>query len=417
MIKVEYKDGSIRFFSSLNDIFDENKLDITQVICCNNGITKIPNEIGQLLNLHTFICSFNNITEIPNEIGQLLNLHTFICLFNKIIKIPNEIGQLINLHTLDCSNNKITELPKEIGQLINLHTFRCSFNKISEIPNEIGQLINLHTLDYSNNYITQIPDEIGQLINLHDLYCPNNKITNIPNEIGQLINLRTLDYSNNYITQIPIDIINCRNLRYFECYDNEIVMNPVIQRFINRMFRVDNHKIYADGQNVHSSSIQQSVKESIINLLNDKFVISDDDLRKQILDNDKILYKEQLFEYIDGKEEHSTLYCTFKDLFVKVYGRIIGSESQEDLWKRLNEELSESDCKCYTGRLSRLVNVLNGYYLDIRIMISDSEQISNIIISIKKRLLDEKEIKDECIKELKERGYDEELIGLWVDNL
>jgi hypothetical protein len=100
-----------------------------------------------------------------------------------------------------------------------------------------------------------------------------------------------------------------------------------------------------------------------------------------------------------------------------VYGRIIGSESQEDLWKRLNEELSESDCKCYTGRLSRLVNVLNGYYLDIRIMISDSEQISNIIISIKKRLLDEKEIKDECIKELKERGYDEELIGLWVDNL
>ena len=183
------------------------------------------------------------------------------------------------------------------------------------------------------------------------------------------------------------------------------------------MRHINNHKIYADGQNVHSSSIQKSVRESIINILNDKFIISDDEMRKQIIDNDKILYKEQLIEYIDGKEEHSTLYCTFKDLFIKVYGRIIANEHRDELWKRLNEELSESDCKCYTGRLSRLVNVLNGYYEDVNIMISDSEQISNIIISIKNRLTDEIEIKNECIKELNIRGYDKDTINLWVDNL
>ena len=30
------------------------------------------------------------------------------------------------------------------------------------------------------------------------------------------------------------------------------------------------HGLYNDGQNVHTSSIQDSVKQSIINLLNDK---------------------------------------------------------------------------------------------------------------------------------------------------
>ena len=56
--------------------------------------------------------------------------------------------------------------------------------------------------------------------------------------------------------------------------------------------------------------------------------------------------------------------------------------------------MKEADCKCYTGRLTRLVNVLNGYYEDIKIHISDSEQISNIIISIKNKLTDEEEIKN-----------------------
>jgi cellobiose-specific phosphotransferase system component IIC len=57
----------------------------------------------------------------------------------------------------------------------------------------------------------------------------------------------------------------------FHYINNEIVMNPIIQRFINRQMNINNHELYNNGQNIHTSSIQESIKQSIINLLNDKY--------------------------------------------------------------------------------------------------------------------------------------------------
>ncbi len=41
--------------------------------------------------------------------------------------------------------------------------------------------------------------------------------------------------------------------------------------------------------------------------------------------------------------------------------------------KILNQEILDSDKKCLTGKLSRLINSLNGFYDDIYIKISDYE--------------------------------------------
>ena len=208
-------------------------------------------------------------------------------------------------------------------------------------------------------------------------------------------------------------------------------MNPIVQRLINKLYDIYGKSVefikYIESiesiksiesiesiESVKSIESVESIRESVICLLNDKYQISDNDIKQQILDNPYILCKEQLFEYIDCENEYSTLYCTFKDLFIKVYGRIINNEHVDVLWKRLNEEMIESDCKCYTGRLNRLINVLNGFYEDIKINISDNEQIS-----IKNKLSNEDELSDEdeimkqytkectkeCTKELNRRGY------------
>jgi hypothetical protein len=68
-----------------------------------------------------------------------------------------------------------------------------------------------------------------------------------------------------------MEIINCTNLRYLNIYNNEIEMNNIIQRFIVRRMNINNHELYNNGQNIHTSSIQESIKQSIINLLNDKY--------------------------------------------------------------------------------------------------------------------------------------------------
>ena len=53
---------------------------------------------------------------------------------------------------------------------------------------------------------------------------------------------------------------------------NELRMNPIIQRFIDSIYNINNHNLYDDGQNVHMSSIQYSIKKSIINLLKDTYL-------------------------------------------------------------------------------------------------------------------------------------------------
>jgi len=46
---------------------------------------------------------------------------------NRIQKIPNTIGNLINLKWLDLSRNPLVELPPSIGQLKNLKNLHLQF--------------------------------------------------------------------------------------------------------------------------------------------------------------------------------------------------------------------------------------------------------------------------------------------------
>ncbi len=70
---------------------------------------------------------------------------------------------------------------------------------------------------------------------------------------------------------------------------------------------------------------------------------------------------------------------------------------------------------CFTGRLTRLLNVLVGFYDDIEIQISDSEQITNIITSLQNKISDNNELKVAIKKELIERQYNETIINEWLD--
>ncbi len=70
---------------------------------------------------------------------------------------------------------------------------------------------------------------------------------------------------------------------------------------------------------------------------------------------------------------------------------------------------------CFTGRMTRLLNVLVGFYDDIKLQISDSEQITNIILSLKNNISDEKQLKVTVKKELIERQYSEAIINEWLE--
>ncbi|ATZ80670.1 leucine rich repeat protein [Bodo saltans virus] len=389
----------------------------------NTQLFEIPKEIGQLINLTHLSCASNLIIKIPKEIEQLVNLTKFDCAANQILELPKEIEQLVNLTDFNCFANQIIELPKEIGQLINLITFNCSGNQIIELPKEIGQLINLEQFYCNHNKISEISKEIRQLINLKRFYCNYNNITEIPREIGQLTNLAHFSCLNNKIKGIPIEIINCKNLIYFNYSNNEIeYIPPQVQRWFNRHNYIQ--KIYNDEQSVHNHNIQQCISNSINYITKFKPTLNIESLKTHILNNNLLeeQTKQLLFEYCEDATVHSVLNITFEELLISVYDFILNHKDKDEIFAVVNKEMTDSLCKCFTGRITRLINSLNGFDDNIVINISDAEQIGNIFIMIKQNLELEEKYSDDLFKEivtkeLQERNYDEATIKQWIDNI
>jgi len=330
----------------------------------------------------------------------------------------NTFNKLTNLQTLDLSDNKLTEIKENtFVRLTNLKYLYLNSNQLTEIKeNTFGRLTNLKYLYLSDNQLTEIEEKaFDGLTHLRCLNLSGNKLTEIKeNTFCRLTNLRDLYLNNNKLKSLPLSILNCRRLRTLNYENNgDITIDIRIQRFINRMKNYNNHDLFKDSQNVHSSSIQNSVKESINNLMKDPFTCE-----KEFIVESLLTYKlnciSSLLSYLDDEAYHSTLLLTFYDVFVKVFGRISNSPHKEELLRRLNEEMMESECKCFAGRITRLVNVLNGFYEDIQITISNNERISAIILST----LDGQEMSDElreiCRAKLKDIGIEDEEIEVWL---
>jgi Leucine-rich repeat (LRR) protein len=337
---------------------------------------------------------------------------------NDLTYIDPNIKYFINLQTLILSCNLIKEIPKEIGYLTKLQTLSFSNNRIKEIPKEIQYLTQLKSLSFFRNQIKEISKEIQYLTELKKLDLYTNQIKEIPREIQYLTQLEELCVSYNQIKELPIEIINLRNLDTFIYWNNPIenLLNPIINRFITRIInRGGNiHNLYTATQNVHSSSIQQSIKDSIYNLMKE---IKDDSKINYLDDNIlSIQTKEALIEYSKDESIHSQLECTFEEVLQAVLLEInnLPNELQIEVKNRLNEEMEDGLCKCFTGRLSRLVNSLSGYSDKVSIKISSAEEIGNIISIMKDKYNEINEVKLNVEKELLERGYEKEVIDEWI---
>lgn len=395
-----------------------------------NYIRKIPETLKNLINLREIDFSYNKIRTIRNCFTGMINLHKLDLSDNKIHKIPECVASLVSLQELYLSNNNIYIIPNFIGQLRNLTKFSVLGNRIIEIPESLTTLSNLTYLNLLQNNITEIPNDIGQLRNLEEFIIGRNNITVLPDSIGQLSHLSYLDIRHNKIANIPISIIRCNNIQNFVYSWNPIEnIAPQVVRFLDRQlyFHGDIElQIYNDGQSVHNHSIQECIRHSIEAITSQNFgKINNDLVISQILADCELTAKTKrlILEYCEIIEAHSVLLITFKELLGFVWNTILAMlpEIQISIKQIMNAEMDDAECKCFTGRLSRLVNCLNGFSPLVRVEIADSQQIGNIIILAKQRL--ETSIEGYSVSkhqeivraDLTERGFPEAVIAEWVE--
>ena len=404
----------ICFENELRTLEGISNLTTLQTFYCSNNCLDTLEGISNLTNLRNLCCSRNELTTLE-LISNLINLQYLNCSENKI-KTLKGINNLTNLRRLYCYKNQLLTL-EGISNLINLQTLYCFGNQIETLE-LISNLINLRNLSCSDNQITTL-DPISNLINLRNLCCNRNKLTTLKG-IRELINLQKLNCDENRLTTLPLFLINLRNMIHVNYSNNEIEFIPrPIQRWLDRIQNryQENINIYDDGQNIHNHHIQDSIRKSINNLFTYETKLDEETLKSEIIKDDILNEKTKrlLLEYIENKDVHSVIGCTFEDLMIQVWSIIREHPESNEIKRILNQEINDSICKCFTGRLSRLVNVLNGYSDLVSITISDNEQ-KNMIMSIGIRTYDNQEELEEYIRrEFEERGFED--VDEWIGYL
>jgi hypothetical protein len=347
-------------------------------------------------------CYYNEITQLDNL--NLPMLQRLDCNHNELTQLDNL--NLPMLQKLDCHCNKITQLDNI--NLPMLQELYCYSNKITQLDNLNYPM--LHKLNCTANKITQL-DNLN-LPMLEILYCSHNEITNLDNL--NLPMLQKLFCNNNKLTQLRLQHVQNLRLIY---YSNNVIefIAPNILRVINNA----KQNVYTDHQNVHNHNIQECIRKSISNIINIPPTIQS--LSDYIVENTILTEqsKQLLFEYIEDKTVHSTLLITFEELLLHTVSVIDKNEHADEILKIMNIELDDSLCKCYTGRMSRIINCLNGFSDIVQVQISESEQIGQIISIVKDMLIDKNEYTVEKHKELASaelvnRGYNNDTIETWI---
>ena len=403
------------------DICNLQKLE--NLIIANNNIISLPDCIGKLINLRLLDIQGNNIKKIPNSIGNLTLLQELYANYNKIVYLPKSLCLLSKLTYLNISYNRIKTFPQMIGNLKLLRNLDCNDNKIRTLPESFWDLVNLSTLQISNNRICILSPEIGKLGNLVNLYICDNRLSSLPPSITRLATngrLWNIDISGNPIEFVP----------------------PQVRRILDRQISRYN-TIYTDNQNIHNHAIQLSLVQSIENIMgiSPSRLLNHDIVIEELMANQGKILKEEtishLLEYIADSTIHTKLQITFAELFIAFWNMyyILNQEHRigVDILERLNQEIADSYCKCFTGRITRLVNVLSGFTPLVNIQIGDNEQIAIIIKKTKQQLesqprhngQDGQDGQDgqvyniekhrELVKqEMLERGYTQDIIDEWI---
>ena len=183
----------------------------------DKGLTNLPEDFVNLINLRTLALSRNKFTNIPQVLKSFPNLLSFSINDNQIKEIPIWMWDLYNLERLNLAQNPISDFPEGITRLKKLTylgLFQCN---LSNLPSDITTLANLEELDLHGNEISELPNGVEgwksmKKLTLGNPFYGGNNLSTVPAKLGELKHLEVLTLSKNPIIDVPLAIIRLPKL-------------------------------------------------------------------------------------------------------------------------------------------------------------------------------------------------------------
>lgn len=185
-----------------------------------NGLTSLPEEIGNLVNLEQLYIANGKLRGLPDVMDKLTSMTDFE-LYNcpEMKSFPLEIAKLPALESINLSNNKqwsADEILAGFRALASgpsadkIQILYLNNTLLEVVPEEIRNMKKIGLLDLANNKIHTIEKAFGKDINPVQLYLNNNNLSSLPTEIvdGHRIfcgidDVETFSFRFNKFTSLP----------------------------------------------------------------------------------------------------------------------------------------------------------------------------------------------------------------------
>ena len=191
----------------------------------NNGLTKLPDEIGNLTKLEQIFIANGKLEKIPATIKNLVSC-TDVEIYNcpMMKEFPLEIAQMPNIITLNIANNRqwsADEALKGLKALAEgpskekIQILYFNENNLEVIPAEITNMKKLGLMNFASNKIERIETAWGTDIKPVQLYLDNNRLSEFPVNEDKVFcyieDAETFSVKNNNFTVFP-DIFDAKSL-------------------------------------------------------------------------------------------------------------------------------------------------------------------------------------------------------------
>lgn len=166
------------------------------------SVDSIPSSIGILQGLDQLTSLGIAMTEIRHaspKIAEISQLKYLFLYFNDLVKLPENIGDLVNVTRFELAYNELTELPENIGKMQRLNYLDISNNNITLLPENITGLSKLTHFNFSGNLLEAFPSSVATMKSLLEIRGNDNKMKgSLPSELWER--------GRNVILPVPLDL-------------------------------------------------------------------------------------------------------------------------------------------------------------------------------------------------------------------